>query len=241
MTTNALTIALSGLAIVGVAITYSAADDIEVKAAPNTARVEHAPAPPNIPVANILMNGVAGVAPKALDSRVAALEHKEKRRARPAMGRGPSISGPEQIAKALALTDAQREQMAAIYGRQQEQYHALHDTPNADGVTPNAYMKPLKEQYKKGFEDQDFAAVHHAMTEMGKCWEWSLPGTNETYGEASSRYLREATEEFTLILNEKQRRLYADQAYMGSFAVPVSLDKSTTQSVGFTTVTPGHK
>ena len=160
----------------------------------------------------------AGLAP--LEKRVAELEKRAGTTA-PNHGRGPALSGPKQIAEALSLTEAQVEQMTAIYDRQRKQYNDLLETPNADGVTPNEYFKPLQQKYREAFDQKDFAAVHEAMTAMGKAWEWKLPGSNETYGEASQRQLREANAEFEKILTKKQRSLYADKAYMGSFAVPL--------------------
>lgn len=242
MTGSKLAVALSTLAVVGVTITYVAVDDLETRTEAAAARASvparPAVAPPTAETDEPAVIEIADGNDADLEARVEALETGARRRRDRGPSRGPALAGPKQIAEALGLTEAQQEQMHDIFGRQRERYDALLETPNAEGVTPSEFLEPYQEQYKEGFDKQDFRAVQEAMQAMMKWWDWPMPGTNETYREASDRYLREAVEEFRAVLTEKQRELYADGFHMGSFAVPV---ETGGESMGITVVAPGGK
>lgn len=147
---------------------------------------------------------------KQQDDEVAALKKKGPTRFTP-FGNKKFFRSPDDAAKALEMSDAQKSDMERTLTNAKSELERLYDTQNEDGVTLNEIQKEMSEKIKKG----EMGDVLSYVGKMSKFKAGKIPGSNETFREAERRIHKNAMAEIREDLDPKQQKEW-DNAHTGA-------------------------
>lgn len=113
-------------------------------------------------------------------------------------------SRPEDVRRALDLTDEQDNEVGRVVDSTRARLEELYTTPNDNGETWREVSRP-KLQRREG----DKGMIMFATPDVGRINKFKnmvVPGTNETYAQAERRIRRDADRDIERVLTDEQKQ-----------------------------------
>lgn len=141
----------------------------------------------------------------------------------------------DAAAKSLELTDAQKSEMEDIAQRARRELSDLMEIPNDDGTTWKEAAKIKFDRNKMESAEGGVVALMGNFEKLRKFKKTTIPGTNETYGEAEKRIKDRAFGDMRNTLTPKQAEKW-DKAHKD----PLLRTPGAGMSIGFSNVVVGE-